>query len=50
MSVSDILVSIIVPTYNQSKYIASTLESIKNQTYLAWECIIVDDIEAIKKK
>jgi glycosyltransferase involved in cell wall biosynthesis len=43
MSVSDILVSIIVPTYNQSKYIAYTLESIKNQTYLTWECIIVDD-------
>ena len=37
------LVSIIIPTYNRVKIIHDTLDSIVNQTYLNWECIIVDD-------
>jgi len=37
------LVSIIVPCYNQSKYIRETLNSIIYQTYKNWECIIVND-------
>lgn len=37
------LVSIIIPTYNRVKIIGDTLVSIVNQTYLNWECIIVDD-------
>lgn len=37
------LVSIIVPCYNQAEYIAETLESIVQQTYQNWECIIVND-------
>jgi glycosyltransferase involved in cell wall biosynthesis len=38
-----ILVSIIVPCYNQSKYLGETLESILVQTHSNWECIIIND-------
>lgn len=37
------LVSIITPNYNASKYIATTIESVQNQTYTNWELLIVDD-------
>lgn len=39
----DPLVSIIIPTYNRENLIGETLESILDQTYSNWECIIVDD-------
>jgi len=37
------LVSIIIPTYSRAHLISETLDSILNQTYLNWECIVVDD-------
>lgn len=37
------LVSIILPTYNGSRYLAEAIESCLNQTYPHWELIIVDD-------
>ena len=37
------LVSIITPSYNSSKFIAETIQSVQNQTYSNWEMIIVDD-------
>lgn len=37
------LVSIITPTYNSSKYIGETIESIQAQTYKNWELLITDD-------
>jgi glycosyltransferase involved in cell wall biosynthesis len=37
------LVSIIIPTYNRAHLIGETLDSVVTQTYLNWECIIVDD-------
>lgn len=36
-------VSIIIPIYNRVHLINETLESIRDQTYTNWECIIVDD-------
>lgn len=37
------LVSIIIPSYNRETIIHETLISVLNQTYVNWECIIVDD-------
>jgi teichuronic acid biosynthesis glycosyltransferase TuaG len=32
-----------MPTYNQADFLEDTIRSIQNQTYPAWELIIVDD-------
>ena len=37
------MVSIITPSYNSEKFIAATIDSVRNQTYQNWEMIIVDD-------
>jgi len=37
------LVSIVVPVYNGERFLAEALNSVLNQTYQNWECIIVDD-------
>ncbi len=39
----DSLVSIIIPTYNRAHLISETLNSVLNQIYTNWECIIIDD-------
>ncbi|WP_316796863.1 glycosyltransferase family 2 protein [Pedobacter agri] len=43
MEVNHPLVSIIIPTYNYAHLIEETLQSVLNQTYKNWECIIIDD-------
>ena len=40
---SQNLVSVIMPTYNASKYLADSIESILNQTYTNLELLITDD-------
>jgi glycosyltransferase involved in cell wall biosynthesis len=40
---SKIKTSIITPNYNRANYISETLQSVTNQTYDNWECIVVDD-------
>ena len=37
------LVTAIIPTHNYGRYIGEALESLRSQTYLNWECIVVDD-------
>ncbi len=37
------LISIIVPCYNQAQYLDECLQSVLDQTYQNWECIIVND-------
>lgn len=37
------LVSVVIPCYNQAKYLPEALQSIWNQTHQNWECIIVND-------
>jgi glycosyltransferase involved in cell wall biosynthesis len=37
------LVSVVIPCYNQSRYLPFAVESIVSQTYSNWECVIVND-------
>ena len=37
------LISIIVPCYNQAEYLDECLQSVLDQTYADWECIIIND-------
>jgi glycosyltransferase involved in cell wall biosynthesis len=37
------LISVVIPTYNRSNIISKTINSVINQTYANWECIVVDD-------
>lgn len=39
----DSKVSILIPLYNAEKYISETIDSVLNQKYENWECIIVND-------
>lgn len=39
----DALVSIIVPCYNQALFLDQALQSVVEQSYICWECIIVND-------
>lgn len=43
MSASSPLVSIVVPCYNAEPFIGATLDSVLAQTFVDWECIVVDD-------
>ncbi|SHL02204.1 glycosyltransferase family 2 protein [Chryseobacterium polytrichastri] len=36
-------ISIIVPCYNQAEYLDECLQTVLEQTYQSWECIIVND-------
>ncbi|WP_179351891.1 glycosyltransferase family 2 protein [Winogradskyella vidalii] len=38
------LASIIIPVYNRAHLIVETLDSIMQQSYLNWECLVVDDV------
>lgn len=36
-------VSVIIPVYKVEQYICECLDSIKNQTFTNWECLLIDD-------
>lgn len=36
-------ISIIIPVYNVERFLRRCLDSVQNQSYSNWECIIVDD-------
>lgn len=36
-------ISIIIPTFNRAHLIVDTIESILAQTYIDWECLVIDD-------
>jgi len=44
------LISIITPCYNAEKFIAQTIESVRNQTYSNWEMLIIDDCSTDNSK
>lgn len=37
------LVTVVVPTYNEQRFVGETIESVKRQSYTNFECIVVDD-------
>lgn len=41
--VHPVIVSVIVPCFNQGRFLSETLDSVLSQTYSNWECIIVND-------
>lgn len=40
---SELVISIIIPMYNVSDYIEECLQSIKEQSYVKFECLLIDD-------
>lgn len=40
---NEILISIIIPSYNQAEFLEECLVSVIDQTYQHWECIIIND-------
>jgi len=39
----NLLISVIIPCYNQGEFIEESLQSVLNQTYFNWECLIIND-------
>lgn len=42
-SASAPLVSVVIATHDYARFIPETLRSLQRQTYVRWECVIVDD-------
>lgn len=36
-------ISVVIPCYNQEPYLAEAIGSVRSQTFMDWECIVVDD-------
>jgi len=47
---NNIIISVIIPTYNDGKYLKYAIESIQNQTYKNIEIIVVDDFSTDNTK
>jgi len=40
---NKVIISIIIPCYNQADFLNETLSSVSKQTFKEWECLIIDD-------
>jgi len=40
---NSVLFSVLIPNYNNGRYLSEAIESVKAQTYANWEIILVDD-------
>ena len=38
-----VMITIVTPSFNREDLIGQTLESLQNQTFINWECLVVDD-------
>ena len=43
MVMNDLKISIVMPSFNSSRFIHKSIESVISQTYKNWELLIVDD-------
>ncbi len=43
MQVNKPLVSVVMTTYNHEKYVAQTIQSVLNQTFMDFEFLIIND-------
>lgn len=43
MAEKQMLISIIIPTYNRSSYLLECMKSVLAQTFSNWECLVIDD-------
>ncbi len=50
MKIASLKISVVIPAYNEEKYIKSTLDSLKNQTLKPFEIIVVDNNSTDKTK
>lgn len=44
------LITVVIPTYNQEKYLSTAIESVYAQTYKNWKLLIVDDASTDKTR
>ena len=44
------MISIVIPVYNRAYIIHRSLDSLLNQTYKDWECLIIDDYSSDNTK
>lgn len=40
---ANLLVSVVIPTYNHARYLGRALQSVLDQTYVNWEAIVIDN-------
>lgn len=36
-------ITVVIPCYNEARFLADALQSLQAQTYTRWECVVVDD-------
>lgn len=44
------MISVIMPLYNNEKYVIEAIQSVINQTYTEWELLIINDASTDNSK